>query len=218
MSSLSVQGSPAPRALSVATIVQAAAEIADADGLAAVSMRSVAARLGVAAMSLYRHVASKETLLELMADHILADLPHPNVDARWQEEMRGFWIAFRRLLLEHPAVAQVMLELPIAGPELSLRGEAVLACLVHGGLDDGSAVQALTSMEWYTIGAALHAIASTGTGAEAEARGSGWEARLRQLSADRFPTVRRLAKQLDRDATEEHFVRGLERLIRGYED
>jgi AcrR family transcriptional regulator len=200
-----------PRPLSAQSIVDAALEIADAEGLSAVTMRSVGARLGVAAMSLYRHVANKDTLLELMADQVLAELPVPDPQGEWQAEMETFWMALRELLLEHPAVAGLMLEMPIIGPEISVRGEATLACLVNGGLDDELAVQALTAMTWYTVGGALHAIATRNPEGRPD-RG----VRLADLPGTRYPTVRRLTPHLDSDATAEFFRRGLRRLIRGY--
>jgi AcrR family transcriptional regulator len=197
--------------LSTEEIVGAALELADADGLEAVTMRAVGARLGAAAMSLYRHVPNKDTLLELMADQVLSELPHPDPAGRWQDEMLRFWIAFHDLLLEHPAVAFVMLDVPVAGSELAVRGEAVLATLMRGGLDDASAAEALTSLTWYTVGGALYAI---GRG---DPKHVNLGTRLAQLPLDDFPSVRRAAPYLAADTSRENFVSGLSHLIRGYE-
>jgi AcrR family transcriptional regulator len=199
------------RPLSADAIVQAAVRIADAEGLAAVSMRKVGAELGVAAMSLYRHVPNKDMLLELMADHVLADLPHPDPDGRWQDQMMSFWTAFHDLLLEHPAVAYVMLDIPIAGAELSIRGEEVLATLMRGGLDDASAAEALTGLTWYTVGGALYAIGRS------DPKHVDLGTRLSQLPAARFPSVRRAAPHFAADTSREYFISGLAHLIRGYE-
>jgi TetR/AcrR family transcriptional regulator, tetracycline repressor protein len=197
--------------LSAEAIVEAALEIADADGPQAVSMRRVGARLGVAAMALYRHIANKDALLELMADHVLAELPHPDPSADWRDEMMRFWTAFHDLLLEHPAVAYVMLDMPVAGNELAVRGELVLASLIDGGLDEASAAEALTSLTWYTVGGALYAIGRSNP------KHVNLGARLALLSPDEFPSVRRAAPHFAADTSREYFIRGLEHLIRGYE-
>jgi AcrR family transcriptional regulator len=199
------------RALSAGRIVDAALEIADADGLSAVTMRNIGGRLGVAAMALYRHVPNKDTLLELVADRVLADLPHPDPAGRWQAEMMGFWTAFHDLLIEHPAVAHALLDIPIAGPELAIRGEEVLATLMHGGLDDGSAAEALTGLTWYTVGGALYAIGRS------DPAHVNLGVRLSLLPAEQFPCVHRAAPYFAADTSREHFISGLSHLVRGYE-
>jgi AcrR family transcriptional regulator len=197
--------------LSAEAIVEAAVEIADTEGLPAVTMRKVGARLGVAAMSLYRHVPNKDALLELMADRVLAGLPRPDPDGPWQEEMMAFWTAFHDLLLKHPAVAYVLLDIPLTGSALAVRGELVLATLIGGGLDDASAAEALTSLTWYTVGGALYAI---GRG---NPRHVNLGLRLALLPADEFPFVHRAAPHFAADTSREHFISGLAHLIRGYE-
>jgi AcrR family transcriptional regulator len=174
-------------------------------------MRRIGARLGVAAMALYRHIPNKDALLELMADHVLAELPHPAPDGRWQDEMMSFWTAFHDLLLEHPAVAYVLLDIPVAGSELSVRGEGVLATLLGGGLDDASAAEALSSLTWYTVGGALYAIGRS------DPKHVGLGIRLAQLPRDEFPSVSRAAPYLAVDTSREYFISGLAHLIRGYE-
>ncbi|HWF54257.1 MAG TPA: TetR family transcriptional regulator [Solirubrobacteraceae bacterium] len=199
------------RPLSAATIVEAALELADADGLQAVTMRAVGARLGAAAMSLYRHVPNKDALLEQMADHVLAKLPYPDPEQPWQGEIHAFFLAFHDLLLEHPAVAQVMVEMALAGPELSLRGEQVLACLLGGGLDEPTAAQAITALTWHTVGGSLYAIARRNPQHEDRT------IRLDALPAAQFPAVHRVAPYLADDASRSHFEGALWHLIRGYE-
>jgi TetR/AcrR family transcriptional regulator, tetracycline repressor protein len=199
------------RPLSSDAIVGAALEIADAEGLHAVTMRRVGARLGSAAMSLYRHVPNKDALLELMADRVLAELPYPDPAGKWQDEIHSFFLAFHDLLLEHPAVAYVMIEMAIAGPELSLRGEQVLACLLDGGLDEATAAQAITALTWHTVGGSVYALARRNP--QHEDRGL----RLRTLPADQFPSVQRVAPYLENDASREHFAGALWHLIRGFE-
>jgi AcrR family transcriptional regulator len=197
--------------LSYDRIVHAALAIADEHGLEAVTMRRVAASLDTAAMSLYRHVPNKDALLEGMADHVLAQLPYPDPAGDWQNEIHGFFVAFHDLLLEHPAVAHVMIEMILAGPELTVRGELVLQSLFAAGVDERTAAQAITAFTWHTVGGALYAIARRNP------RHEGRDARLQALPPGDFPAVTRVAPYLESDADRQHFEGALWHLIRGYE-
>jgi TetR/AcrR family tetracycline transcriptional repressor len=197
--------------LSADAIVQAALEIADADGLDAVTMRAVGARLGAAAMSLYRHIPNKDALLELMADKVLAGLPDPDPGGDWRQELHTFFLAFHDLLLEHPAVAHVMIEMALAGPELSMRGENVLACMLGAGFDEPTAAQMISAFTWHTVGGSLYAIARRNPAHEDR------DVRLRNLPADQFPSVHRVTPYLATDDSREGFADALWHLIRGYD-
>jgi AcrR family transcriptional regulator len=99
--------------LSLTRIVRAAVELADAEGLDAVSMSRIAGRLGFTTMSLYRHVRTKNDLLLLMIDAVAAvpgELDEPYAD--WREGLRRWCHAHAALLRRHEWVARI----PIAGP------------------------------------------------------------------------------------------------------
>ncbi|QXJ19764.1 TetR/AcrR family transcriptional regulator [Actinomadura graeca] len=100
------QGRGPRPAYSRAQITEAAVRIADADGLEAASMRRIAAELGTGAMSLYRYVPSRDDLIELMYDHVVAvpGLPErPTGD--WRADLALVARASRATLLAHPWVA-----------------------------------------------------------------------------------------------------------------
>jgi len=100
------------RELSVEKIVDAAMEIADADGLAAVSMSSVATRLGYTTMSLYRYVSAKDDLIVLMNDEGLGQPPdHEVVDDDWRGGLRRWAHAVNACYARHPW----LLDIPIDG-------------------------------------------------------------------------------------------------------
>ncbi|WP_349017199.1 TetR/AcrR family transcriptional regulator C-terminal domain-containing protein [Streptomyces luteolus] len=131
---------PAPDAeLSLGRIVRAAIDIADAEGLAACSMRAVAARLGVAAMSIYRHVPGKDELVLHMADAAFGEETYPaEADAPedWRTRIelgaRTLW----RLHQKHPWLAQIgSLTRPLLVPNLLAHGEWMLSALDGHGLD-----------------------------------------------------------------------------------
>lgn len=103
--------------LTVERIVLAGMEIADAEGLAALSMRRVADRLGVGTMSLYTYVPSKAELVDVMFDRAIGSVEHAPVDGGWREKLsavaRAAWELYRR----HPWLLQVMaMSRPPLGP------------------------------------------------------------------------------------------------------
>ncbi|MEV4199854.1 TetR/AcrR family transcriptional regulator [Micromonospora globbae] len=114
-----VRGSrgPAP-AHSRDDIVAAAIAIADADGLAAVSMRAVAARLETGAASLYRYLSSRDDLLDLMADRVAAELrPYPEPDGHWLDTLLRMARAQRALHERHPWLSELIQRASAIGPE-----------------------------------------------------------------------------------------------------
>lgn len=112
---LSAPGQRGPKpTLSVRAVVDAAADIADADGLAAVSMARVAKALGCSTMALYRHIENKDELLALLADRVAADAPALPEGLGWREGLRRWTQVQIDGILAHPWV----LDLPLASMPL----------------------------------------------------------------------------------------------------
>ncbi|MGY1745853.1 TetR/AcrR family transcriptional regulator [Blastococcus sp. SYSU D00695] len=112
---------PAPRrgrapGLTVEAITRAAIRVADAEGLAAVSMARVAAEVGSAPMSLYRYVASKDELLLLMSDVALDDPPAVLPGEDWRERLTAWAHAVLGMMRAHPWYREVPLTGPPVGP------------------------------------------------------------------------------------------------------
>jgi AcrR family transcriptional regulator len=102
------------RGLSLDRIVAAAVQAADADGLEAVSMNRVALDLGAAPMSLYRYVASKDELLDLMIDQATGQ-PPANLVSGWRAGLTRWAEAYRAVLNRHPWMLRLPAEgLPVA--------------------------------------------------------------------------------------------------------
>ncbi|MGS2617688.1 TetR/AcrR family transcriptional regulator C-terminal domain-containing protein [Micromonospora sp. LZ34] len=158
------------RELSGERIVQVAIEIADAEGLEALSMRGIAARLGASTMSTYRHVASKDDLVMLMADAAFGELPPTAQDAEgWRERVEGavrtLWTLHRR----HPWLAHLSpLTRPLPLPSLLAHGEQILAALKDAGLGAVTTLDLQVLLYSYVQGLAVnlereaHAQAATG--------------------------------------------------------
>ncbi|MFD9890310.1 TetR/AcrR family transcriptional regulator [Amycolatopsis sp. NPDC059027] len=142
---------PAPgrSGLTVPAIVAAGIEIADADGLDAVSMRKVADHLGVGAMSLYGHVPGKDELTTLMVDSVLGELYGNDVEAAtraggWRAAMK--FVAERNwsLYQRHPWLLDIRASRPNLGPNISRKYETELRPLDGIGLSDVEMDAALT--------------------------------------------------------------------------
>ncbi|WP_275412147.1 TetR/AcrR family transcriptional regulator [Sphaerisporangium rufum] len=106
-------------ALNLDRIVTAAIEIADADGLAALSMARLADRLGCATMSLYRHVANKDELLAFMMS--MAPGRPPEIDAAggWRDGLTRWSIALRKVYLRHPWILEITGVAPVDPGQLA---------------------------------------------------------------------------------------------------
>jgi DNA-binding transcriptional regulator YhcF (GntR family) len=144
--------------LTTGRIVRAAIEIADVEGLAALSMRSVAARLGVATMAPYRHVAGKDELVTLMADAAFGERGYPaQPPAGWRARLelcaRTLWSLYRR----HPWLAQLtLITRPLPLPNLAVHAEWALAALDGLGLSASAMCDLHVLFFSYVQGLAIH--------------------------------------------------------------
>ncbi|MFD9426648.1 MULTISPECIES: TetR/AcrR family transcriptional regulator C-terminal domain-containing protein [unclassified Streptomyces] len=138
-------------------IVRAAMHIADAEGLSGLSMRGVAARLGVAAMSPYRYVKSKDDLILLMADAAFGEETYPATPPEgWRARLelcaRTLWKVYRR----HPWLAQLApLSRPLVLPNLMVHAECALGALDGHGLEPATMMDVHVLLYSYVQGLAV---------------------------------------------------------------
>jgi DNA-binding transcriptional regulator YhcF (GntR family) len=144
-------------------VVRTAVEIADLEGLAGLSMRRLAAGLGSATMSLYRHVADKEELLLLMMDRVFAANPPPDpAPAGWRARVEAVcrlqWAMYRR----HPWLAQaVSFTRPLPAPHAMAHTEWTMQALDGHGLDRETLFVAAVTMANHVRGTAVSLEAET---------------------------------------------------------
>jgi AcrR family transcriptional regulator len=214
--------SGADRTLTPARIVTTAIAIADAEGLAAVSMRRVAGELGVATMSLYRHVTDKDDLLTQMMDASFSEWPFPDDPPEgWRERLelagRMLWAMFRR----HPWLAwalSVTRPQPVANAIPST--EWVLASLDGRGLDLQTMLTTHLTLFNHVRGTAINieseVEAEALSGLDADEWMNTQEPALRAvLATGRFPTFERLvAADYDFDL-DDLFEFGMQRILDG---
>jgi len=141
-------------ALSPSRIVEAAARVADEGGLRQVSMRNVAAELGVEAMSLYHHLAGKEALLDALADWVFTQIEPPESTEPWREAMTRRAGSARIALAAHPW-ALGLIESRMPGPALLTHHDATLGCLLANGFATPMATHAFSAIDAYVYGFVL---------------------------------------------------------------
>ena len=141
-----------PARLSREAVVAAAVELADEQGLDAVSMRAVATRVGAEAMSLYRHVENKEDLLDGIVDVVYAEIDLPDAAAGWKGAMRDRAISTRQALLRHPWAIALMESRLRPGPANMRLHDAVTGLLLDAGMSSLLATRAYNLVDSYVYG------------------------------------------------------------------
>jgi AcrR family transcriptional regulator len=157
----SVWAKPPRKARSTLTreqIVRSALELLDAEGIEALSMRKLAARLETGATTLYWHVANRDELIELVVNEVYGELEVPDSDADdWQDATRRFARSVRAAALRHRWTVAVLDHLVAAhpGPNLRAASERMLAVFEAGGFALPEAERALGTISSYVLGQAL---------------------------------------------------------------
>ena len=114
-------------------VLRAAVDLADRDGIDALSMRKLGQELGVDAMALYRHVRSKDDLLDGLVEAIVGQIERPTTGTDWKTTLRQQAMAARAVMLRHPWARRVLEERGTGGPACLAYIESVLATLHDGG-------------------------------------------------------------------------------------
>ena len=201
--------------LSRQRIVAAAAAVADRDGLTGVSMRTVGAELRVQAMSLYHHVANKETLLDELAEWAFSQIELPTVEAPWREQMVLRAESARRVLRAHPWALGMLESRPIPGPALLRHHDRVMGCLLTHGFSAALATHAFSTIDAFVYGFVLTEAGlpfAPGDGAEEEFASDV------APSAEEYPYLTRALAELFGDsgyAFESEFTHGLNLILDG---
>jgi AcrR family transcriptional regulator len=152
-------GADEPRGLTRAAVVRAAIGLADSEGLEAVSIRRVAAKLSARPMSLYTHIASKEDLLGLMVNEVVAEvlLPEPLPDD-WREALRQIARVSHDVFVAHPWTLAAFGGGAPPGPNIQRHGEQSAAAIAGLGLDEQDTWTVLGVVDEYTIGHAMRVL------------------------------------------------------------
>ena len=216
---------PAREALSREQIVRTAMATLDAEGLAGLSIRKLAAKLGAGATSLYWHVPTKDDLIDLLIDEIWSevDVPDPEL-AGWRSGALLFGHSLRATVLRHPWLPEIMYVRPSIGPNAMTLGSRGLVLFGAAGFSGPDVDFAMGSVMSYVLGTASSEVAT-----REMARKAGQS--LEQMSGDLLQQAEALTTDLpgmhesvrrraDRDVNAlftESFAFGLDALLDGLE-
>jgi AcrR family transcriptional regulator len=198
-------------------ILAAAVEIADESGVGAVTMREVASRLGVEAMSLYNHVANKDDILDGMADFVVEQFDLPEDVDRWREAMRRRAVSAHEVFGRHPWAPMLFDSRKSSGPARLHYFDWVLGKLMTAGFSVDGAARAFSLLDSYIYGFGIQQFnfsADSDVSTEEMA-----EAILAYIPTETYPYLHRMAShamQVGYDA-EADFDFGLEIILDGLE-
>jgi AcrR family transcriptional regulator len=203
-------------------ILRAGVNFIEQHGVRQLSMRRLGAELGVEAMSLYRHIPSRESLLDGIVESVVDELyrdPEVYVEPRhgWQDYMIRLAHGLRRLALEHPQMFPVIATRPTEAPWVrpplrSLRWvETFLTALTSAGFSDRTAVDAYRAFSSFLLGHLLLEVAALGADVgpaeEAEPRPP------KTTDLADYPMLQRLQDLLSEDQAGHEFEEALENLL-----
>jgi len=200
-------------------VAEALAVIAK-EGVQALTMRTLAARLGVVPGALYHHVRNKEQLQDLVLDGVLAEVDfHLDHTQPWTEQITALAQRLRAVLEQHPGVAALLKTRDPLGPHSLALAEAFLLPLQAAGFGDREAGLAFFLVVDYTVG---FAVSSPRTSVnEQRVRDATIRTQLheffRSLPPERFPALVALGEHVWLDNRDERFTAGLDVLVDGLE-
>lgn len=175
-------------------VLRAALELADEGGTAALTMQRIGRRLGVEAMSLYRHVRNKDDILDGIVDLVFAEIELPADRSNWRTVLRAQSISTRAALRRHPWAITLMESRMTPGPANLRTHEDTITVLLGAGCSAVMAVHAYNLVDSYVLGFALQEVNFPFSNAEELAAMS--EELLANLQADEYPNSARVAREL----------------------
>ena len=143
--------SPRPP-LTTDRVLRAAVDLADRDGLSALTMRRLGSELGVEAMSLYKHVANKEAILDGVVEHIVGQIEIPDEETPWKEAMRRRAVSARQVLADHSWAIGLLETRGSMGQATMRYLDAILGNLRSAGISLENAVHAFWLLDSYVYG------------------------------------------------------------------
>jgi AcrR family transcriptional regulator len=209
-----VEAQPSRTGLTAEQVARAALDFLDRNGLEALSMRRLAAELGVGAMTLYGYYRSKDELLEAVVDAAVSGV-RPALDAKdpWRDQLTTLMRDARHAIGRHPALARLRATRPVLRPEALRFAEASLAILRGAGFDDRVAALSFRLLFTYVFGFVTFSPAEHDREAVAEA-----EHAIRALPTRDYPNLTAAGPETAAAmGGDEAFDYGLARILDGLE-
>ncbi len=199
-------------------VLRVAVTLADAGGIAALTMRRLAQAAGVETMSVYHHVANKDDVLDGMVDLVFDEIALPAPGAPWRTAMRERAVSARDALSRHPWATPLMESRTTPGPATLRHHDAVIGTLRSGGFSVVLAAHAFSLIDSYVYGFALQEVTLPFDSPESAAALA--QEMLARVPADEYPYLAELTTehvlQPGYDYAEE-FAFGLDLILDGLE-
>ena len=199
--------------------MHAAIAIADADGLAAVSLRKVGASLDAGPMRLYTYLSTKEELLDLMVDAVYGEtMSPPLMQDDWRDALRLFARRTREACRKHPWFIELLGGRPHMGPNALAHMEATLAGLkpVREFANIDAVMQAVSTVKAYIIGAIQCENSELkNASSKSEWQEAWWPYLERLLATGRFPMLAKVVRDASHPSPDVVFDEGLEMVLAG---
>jgi AcrR family transcriptional regulator len=210
------RASRARKPLSRERVLRAAIDLADTDGLEAVSMRKLARELGVEAMSLYNHVENKDAILDGIVEVVAAEASLPPAGTDWKAAIRQSAIATRDMFVRHPWASGLWMSRQGGGTARLERADWLLRILREAGLSEELRYHAYHVVESHILGFTVQQLNFPYRGAELEKRATRF---LERFPVDEFPDFAEHVQQYlePREGSEGGFELGLDLILDGLE-
>lgn len=188
-------GTTSPRSapLTRDRVLAAAISLADRKGIEALTIRALAAELDAKPMTLYHHVPGKEAVLDGMVDAIFAEIATPPPDLGWREAVRVRCLSARSALVRHPWSVPLLESRRSPGPVTLHHHEAMLGCLLGGGLSVPLTAHAYAVLDSYVYGFAIQEASVPVAGAAGDQEST--EQIAAQIPAQAYPNLMRFAAE-----------------------
>jgi AcrR family transcriptional regulator len=206
--------------LSRERVLQAAITLADESGIEALSMRRLGEELGVEAMSLYKHAANKDDILDGIVDLVASEIELPAMGGDWKAAMRRRATSAHEVLLRHPWATMLIVSRANVGPAMLRYVDATIGCLREAGFSYSMADHAWNAIDNHVYGFTLQKLNFP---LKPEEYAQAAKAFLPQIPPDRYPYLNGLSQEViagrhnglhDFQFGLELILDGLERLLR----
>lgn len=210
-------------ALTREQIVAEAVALLDAEGMEALSMRQLGARLNAGATSLYRHVANRDELIELVVDEVYGEIDVPRIDdpAQWRAAAQECATSLRAMILRHPWMASTLGQVGLSylGPNVMRLNDRMVGLFEAGGFPAEEAGDGIGAVISYVVGIGITEAAYLSMLTRSGKTEKEWLAELRpavEAAAREFPRVAQENWNQDPERLRERKFRyGLDRVLDG---
>jgi len=194
-------------------VLRAAVDLAHREGLGALTMRRLGAELDVEAMSLYKHVAGKEAILDGIVELVVGEIEIPSEEADWKGAMRRRAVSARQVLGRHPWAIGLLESRSAMGPNVLRYLDTIIGSLRSAGFSPQDAAHAFWLLDSYVYG---HVVQETSMRfGSAEERAESPESTLAPTSTSDYPHLVELMEHalVSRYSIDAEFEFGLELVL-----